>query len=143
MGATAVGFHGFTRPSMGPSGKESEKPDFDFWYNPTYDNYYRLLKAIEDLGVDISRYKAEKSRKPKKSFFRFELAECSIDFLPALASPIHFRKAFLTKEVIILQQGEIPFVGLTELLTDKQYNQRKKDLTDIEMLRKIKEEEEP
>jgi len=34
VGATAVGFHGFTRPSMGPSGKVSEKQDLDLWYKP-------------------------------------------------------------------------------------------------------------
>jgi len=43
VGGVAVGFYGYARPSMDSSGKESEKPDFDFWYNPTYDNYYRFL----------------------------------------------------------------------------------------------------
>jgi len=43
VGGVAIGFYGYARPSMDSSGKESEKPDFDFWYNPTYDNYYRFL----------------------------------------------------------------------------------------------------
>ena len=29
------------------------KPDLDFWYNPTYENYFNLLKALEELGIDL------------------------------------------------------------------------------------------
>ena len=138
VGGAAVGFHGYARPSMESGGNKSEKPDFDFWYNPTYDNYYRLLNAIEDFGVDVSRYRAEKSPKPKSSFFKFEIPECFIDFLPALQSPVKFKNAFLAREIITLQEVEIPFIGLNELLQDKQINPREKDLPDIEMLKKIK-----
>jgi hypothetical protein len=139
VGGAAVGLHGYARPSMESNGKKSEKPDLDFWFNSTYDNYFRLLNAIEDLGVDVSRYKAEKSPNPKKSFFRFELPECTIDILPSLQSPIKFHEAFLAREVITLQEVEIPFIGFDALLQDKQTNAREKDLLDIKMLKKIKE----
>jgi hypothetical protein len=139
VGGTAVGFHGYARPSIESGGQESEKPDFDFWYNPTYDNYFRLLNAIEDLGVEVSRYKQEKSPNPKKSFFRFDLPEFSVDILPSIQSQIKFRQAYLAREVILLLGVEIPFIGLDDLLADKQIKPRAKDLVDIEMLRKIKE----
>jgi hypothetical protein len=57
---------------MKVAGKIAEKPDLDFWYNPTYDNYFKLLNALEELGQDVTRFKDEQTPNPKKSFFRYE-----------------------------------------------------------------------
>jgi hypothetical protein len=43
VGGTAVALHGYFRQSHDPSGQLMEKHDLDFWYNPTYDNYFKLL----------------------------------------------------------------------------------------------------
>lgn len=53
VGGTAVAFHGYDRLSKDLSGQTMEKLDLDFWYNPTYDNYFRLL---EDLGEDVAEF---------------------------------------------------------------------------------------
>jgi hypothetical protein len=42
---TAVALHGYFRLSHDPSGRLMEKHDLDFWYNPTYNNYFRLLEG--------------------------------------------------------------------------------------------------
>lgn len=49
IGRTAFALHGYFRQSRNLSGQISEKPDSDFWYNSTYDNYFKLLKALQDL----------------------------------------------------------------------------------------------
>jgi len=49
VGGTAVAFHGYFRWSHNSSGEISDKFDLDIWYNPTYDNYYRLLNSLEEL----------------------------------------------------------------------------------------------
>jgi hypothetical protein len=72
VGGTAVALHGYYRHSMKVAGKIAEKPDLDFWYNPTYDNYFKLLNALEELGQDVTRFKDEQTSNPKKSFFRYE-----------------------------------------------------------------------
>jgi len=38
VGGMAVALHGYFRRSINTSGSLAEKPDFDFWYNPTYEN---------------------------------------------------------------------------------------------------------
>ena len=47
VGGTAVALHGYYRHSMNAAGEKTEKPDLDFWYNPTYENYFKLLNALE------------------------------------------------------------------------------------------------
>lgn len=91
IGGTAVALHGYYRLSRQTSGMTTEKHDLDFWYNSTYDNYFRLLDALEELGQDVSRLKAEKSPNPKKSFFRLEYDNFTVDFLPELPGLSRFR----------------------------------------------------
>lgn len=50
VGGTAVALHGYFRRSLDWAGELTEKPDLDFWYNPTYGNYFKLLNALEELG---------------------------------------------------------------------------------------------
>jgi hypothetical protein len=45
VGGTAVALHGFFRQSLSVSGEPAEKHDLDFWYNSTYDNYFKLIDA--------------------------------------------------------------------------------------------------
>jgi hypothetical protein len=45
VGGTAVAFHGYFRWSQNSTDAPTEKFDLDIWYNPTYDNYFKLLKC--------------------------------------------------------------------------------------------------
>ena len=72
VGGTAVALHGYYRHSMNDAGEIAEKPDLDFWYNSTYDNYFKLLNALEDMGQDVKKFKDEQTPDPKRSFFRYE-----------------------------------------------------------------------
>lgn len=82
VGGTAVALHGYYRLSMNPVGEVAEKPDVDFWYNPTYRNYFNLLGALEELGQDVRAYKEEQSPNPRKSFFKYEFEQFTLDLLP-------------------------------------------------------------
>jgi hypothetical protein len=54
VGGAAVSHYGYSRPSgIGHYHKEL-KIDLDFWYNPTTENYQKILKAIRDLDVDTT-----------------------------------------------------------------------------------------
>jgi hypothetical protein len=55
IGGAAVALHGHERWSMDASGQDAKVVDLDFWYNPTYDNYFKLLNALEKLGQDIRK----------------------------------------------------------------------------------------
>jgi hypothetical protein len=134
VGGTAVALHGYYRHSTNSAGEIAEKPDLDFWYNPTYENYFRLLSALEEMGQDITGFKEEQSPDPKRSFFRFEYDMFTVDFLPQLKSDLEFRSTFDRRETIVLNYTEIPFISFDDLVTDKKANGRRKDLDDLEQL---------
>ncbi len=58
-GGTAVAMYGYFRWSHKPSGEVAEKFDLDIWYNPTYENYFKLLNALEHLGQDVDEFRKE------------------------------------------------------------------------------------
>jgi len=100
VGGTAVALHGYFRYSLNQAGIITDKPDLDFWYNPTYDNYFKLLNALEELGQDITEFKEEQAPNPKKSFFKYEFEEFTLDLLPELKAPLKFRLSFEKKEIV-------------------------------------------
>ncbi len=134
VGGTAVALHGYYRSSRNVAGQQVEKPDLDFWYNPTYSNYIRLLNALQDLGQDVTKYKEEQTPDPLKSFFRYEFEKYTIDFLPKLKASLKFRSSFNKRETVTLDNTEIPFINYEDLILDKKTDARSKDITDIEQL---------
>jgi hypothetical protein len=71
VGGTAVALHGYSRPSINVTDEIAEKPDLDFWYNPTYENYFKLLNALEELGQDVTKFKQEQGESlvgPRRKF---------------------------------------------------------------------------
>jgi hypothetical protein len=59
VGGAAVALYGYYRQSISLAGVIADKPDLDFWYNPTYENYFRLLNAFKALGLDVTEFKEE------------------------------------------------------------------------------------
>jgi hypothetical protein len=135
VGGTAVAFHGYFRWSRNSSGTPAEKFDLDIWYNPTYENYYNLLKALGELGQDVSAFLEEKSPNPLKSYFKFNLDKFTLDFLPKLKRSSKFRQSSEKREIIKIKGVEMPIIGIEELLKDKAANSRPKDLDDINHLK--------
>jgi|SRR6185437_6983644 len=138
-GGTAVALHGYIRMSLNSSGLPAKKYDLDFWYNPAYDNYFKLLNALEDLGQDVSEFKDEISPDPKKSYFRLELEKFTLDFLPELNGLGRFSVAFEEREIINISETEISIIGFDDLIKNKKINARPKDITDIEQLKFIRD----
>jgi predicted nucleotidyltransferase len=138
VGGTAVAFHGYFRWSQNSTGTLTEKFDLDIWYNPTYDNYFKLLKALAELGQDVQEFFEEQSPNPLKSYFKFELAKFTLDFLPNLKGVTNFKQAYEKKEITTINGIDIQFIGFDELLQDKAANSRPKDLTDIQQLKSVK-----
>ena len=102
IGGSAVAFHGHYRQSTGSEGLPTEKDDLDFWYNPVYENYFKLLGALEELGLDVSKFRKEKTPDPKRSFFKYEFDRFKIDFLPEVPGLSRFYMAYNKKEISII-----------------------------------------
>ena len=139
--STAVALHGYFRRSINLDGVVTDKPDLDFWYNPTYTNYFNLLNALEELGQDVAEFKKEQAPNPKKSFFRYDFEKFNLDLLPELKAQLKFRDSFLRKEVVSLSEIDIPFISYDDLILDKEANGRPKDITDVEHLKSKRKED--
>ena len=138
VGGTAVAFHGYFRWSQNSTDTPTEKFDLDIWYNPTYDNYFKLLNALAELGQDVKEFFEEQSPNPLKSYFKFDLNKFTLDFLPKLKGATKFKQAYEKKEIINIKGIGMQFIGFDELLQDKAANSRPKDLADIKHLKSIK-----
>ena len=134
IGGAAVALHGHPRYSMDAAGNVAEKSDFDFWYNPTYDNYYKLLDAIHELGEDVSLFRAEKAPDPKRSFFTINREKSTIDLLPEVPGLGKFRTSFNNKVTSTIGEITVPVISYEDLITSKQKQGRSKDVEDIKQL---------
>ena len=134
VGGTAVSYYGRYRPSINDKGQVVEKPDLDIWYDPTYANYYNLLKALAELGQDVARYWDETTPDPKNSFFRYEFDDYTLDMLPTLYASLNFSTCFGRRTSVIAAGVEIAFISFEDLLQDKQALSKPKDLLDIQNL---------
>lgn len=141
IGGTAVALNGYYRHSVNLAGEITDKPDIDIWYNPTFGNYFNILKVMEELVQNITEFKNEQSPNPRKSFFRLDFDNFTLDLLPQIKAPIKFSDANKRKETVEVAETQIHFMDYFDLMQDKKANARKKDLADIEQLKKIKGEE--
>jgi hypothetical protein len=135
VGGIAVALHGYFRRSIALNGAVADKVDLDIWYNPTYGNYFKVLKALEELGQDVTKHKESQTPNPKKSFFRYVFEDFTLDMLPELKAPLKFGAAFAIRENAALGRVGIPFISFDDLLLDKAANGRPKDIIDIEQLK--------
>jgi predicted nucleotidyltransferase len=136
IGGTAVAIHGYPRLSTAPDGSLLGKHDLDFWYNPTYENYFKLLKALKDIGFE-SNFFDEKEPDPSKSFFKYEFEDYKLDFLPNIKGLDKFNKAYSNRLIVNLEGVELSVISYEDLITTKKFSKREKDRIDIEMLKKI------
>lgn len=134
VGGASVAFYGYYRLSTAPTGVTGEKFDFDFWYNPTYNNYFNLLNALEELGQDVSEFKNELAPNPHRSFFRFEMEIATIDFLPSVLGLSKFTISYNNKELVSIEDLDIPIISYDDLIISKKANGRQKDIEDINQL---------
>ena len=140
VGGTAVALNGYYRHSINIAGELTNKPDLDIWYNPTYENYFNILKVMKELGTDITEFENEKSPNPRKSFFKLNFEDFTFDILPEVVANIKFIEANKRKETVEIDKTRIHFMNYFDLVKDKEATARKKDLEDIEQLKKIRGE---
>ena len=135
VGGVAVALHGYFRISTDSSGLPADKHDLDFWYNPTYDNYFALLNALAELGQDVEKFQKERVPNPAKSFFKLDFEKFTLDFIPELKGLTNFRSSFKNREIVIFDEIEISYMGYEDLIKEKEINPRPKDVDDIEQLK--------
>jgi predicted nucleotidyltransferase len=135
VGGTAVAFHGHFRMTTLSNNLLSEKHDFDFWYNPSYENYFKLLNALEELGLNVSELIDEQAPNPKKSFFTHEFEKFKVDFLPQVLGLQKFSISFSRKITSVVDDVRVYILSFKDLMDSKEAASRTKDKDDLNNLR--------
>lgn len=132
IGGLAVAHYGHRRISGGPVRGEV-KADLDFWYNPTTKNYFNLLLALKELGVDT----AEIERRifdPKKSFLKIPQKTFHMDFLPQVAGLSSYKNCKKNSTTMVVGNQRVTVLGFDDLLKNKRAIGRAIDRADIDAL---------
>jgi predicted nucleotidyltransferase len=137
VGGAAVSHYGYNRPSGIGNYKENLKVDLDFWYEPSVENYLKILDALDDLEVDTNALRNLVFDKDR-TFLKIPHANFHTDFLPTMEGLNSFRASKKNAETINIGGIVLPVIAYDDLILNKQAVNRKIDQSDIDELDKIR-----
>lgn len=126
VGGYALAFHG----------KPRHTGDLDIWINVSEENAIRMLKVVNDFGLQSLGF--------QKEDFLTEGLISQIGYPPLridvlnLIDGVKFSEAILNMEKIELENDlVINYIGLNDLVKNKQVSGRRQDLTDVKTLQTL------
>ena len=126
IGGYAMAFHG----------KPRYTGDLDIWIDISESNAQKMLLVIEDFGFVSLNF-------DKEDFLRENLINqlgyppLRIDILTSIDG-INFRDAYPQKQVILIEDFTANYIGLNDLIQNKNAGGRQQDLVDVNTLQKQK-----
>lgn len=136
VGGAAVSHYGYNRPSGAGHVDENIKADLDFWYNPTVENFQRILTALTELGVDTSDLEKVVFDKTR-TFLKIPHGLYQTDFLPVMEGLGSFRNSKLKAERTNVEGVNVDILCYEDLIANKKAVNRKIDQSDIAELNKL------
>lgn len=136
IGGVAVASYGYYRISSIDPGYPEIEHDIDFWYNPTTTNFYNLLKALKEIGIDTTRLENIVFDK-NKTYLRIPQKRYKMEFLPQIKGLGAFSESFKKAKIIHLDGNDINVIGYDDLITNKKAVDRK-DIDALDKLQKKK-----
>lgn len=124
VGGYAMAFHGRPRYTG----------DLDIWIKISEPNANNMLIVLKEFGFDSLPFS-------KNDFLKENLINqigyppLRIDILTSIDG-ITFEEAYFHKNALLLENLEIPFIGINELIQNKKASGRKQDLADVEKLKR-------
>lgn len=133
VGGEAVIYHGYARLTG----------DVDFFYEQTQENVLNLFSALEEFWEgDIPAIKGQDELLESGVIFQFGVPPNRIDLISRIDG-VSFKEAWPRRETLSMGiDGEhIPvyFIGLDDLITNKQAINRPRDQEDLKYLLKARE----
>ncbi len=122
VGGYAVGFHGYPRFTG----------DLDIWINPTKANAHNLLKVVDKFGFSEFNLTVADFIK-EGNVIQFGYQPVRIDVLNKLDG-VEFNECYNRKSSVKIDDIEIDFIGLNDLLKNKRASGRYRDLDDAQNL---------
>jgi hypothetical protein len=126
VGAYAMGAYGYPRATG----------DFDIWVEASAENSKKLYKSLSEFGAPLSDIR-EETFVEKGIFFQIGVVPRRIDIITHIDG-IVFEEAYKTKELIDVENLQIPFLSKEDLIRNKESTGRKKDKLDADYLKKNK-----
>jgi hypothetical protein len=126
IGGYAMAFHG----------KPRYTGDLDIWIDISESNAKKMLIVIKDFGFSSLNFE-------KEDFLRENLINqlgyppLRIDILTRIDG-INFRDAYPQKQVIVIEDFMANYIGLNDLIQNKNASGRQQDLVDVNTLQKQK-----
>jgi hypothetical protein len=105
IGVVAVNIHGFQRATG----------DLDIWFNPTKDNFQKLLAAFVQLGYDISEFESS-TKKLAEVLIRLPLESFYIELLPFLDGRGDFKTIKERADSTTVEGLKIPVISYGDLI---------------------------
>lgn len=133
IGGTAVAYYGYQRVSGGLV-KGEIIADLDFWYKPTIENYYNLIKALKDLNIDTDELE-NRTFNPQKSFLKIPHKTFHTDFLPVLEGLESFKECKKNCSTLAIGNYQVNVIGLNDLIMNKNAVNRIIDRNDVRELK--------
>jgi len=137
VGGAAVSYYGHNRKSGIVEYNADLKVDLDFWYNPTIENFQKIIKALDDLDVDTTELKNIVFDR-KHTFLKIPHKDFHTDFLPIMEGLESFRASTEKAETIDIGGVTVKVLSYDDLILNKRTVNRKTDRSDIDELNKIK-----
>jgi predicted nucleotidyltransferase len=124
IGGYAMAFHGRPRYTG----------DLDIWINISESNAMKMLKVLEEFGFSSLNFKKEDFLK-ENLINQIGYPPLRIDILTSIDG-INFQDAYPQKQVIIIEGFTANYIGLNELIQNKNASGRQQDLVDVKTLQK-------
>lgn len=126
IGGYALAFHG----------KPRHTGDLDIWINLSDDNAQKMVGVINDFGMaSLGLEKIDFLQ--KGGITQIGYPPLRIDILNEIDG-VNFKEAYTNKLIIDIEGLPVNYIGLDDLITNKQVSGRKQDISDVNALNKIK-----
>lgn len=123
IGGVAVNIHGYTRATG----------DLDIWYNPTKDNFRKLITSIKELGFDVTPIEKIENY-DLKGFIRLPMDSFFVELLAIISGKLDFEETSEKAIQFDFSGVQVPVIGYDDLIQNKIMSRRAKDLEDIAQL---------
>lgn len=137
VGGAAVSHYGFNRPSGIGQYHAQLVVDLDFWYNPTIENFEKILNALDELSVDTSELR-KIVFDGKRTFLKIPHENFHTDFLPQMSGLKSFRESARNADKITIDGVPLSIISLDDLMLNKREVNRAIDHSDIDQLNKLR-----
>ena len=122
VGGYAMAFHGFVRATG----------DIDLWIRASNENAARVWRALQKFGAPLLDLTVEDLQTPG-IVFQIGIVPSRIDVLTQI-SGVEFQDAWPERQIVEIEEMQIPVIGKPQLLVNKKAAGRIKDNTDVSWL---------